>query len=353
MHRLFRSFSQVDASTTRKYGGTGLGLAICKQLVDLMGGRIGVESQEGKGSTFWFTVKMKRQSESRADALPTPDRTKFNRILIVDDSAINRLVLNDTLAPWGYRTSKATNGGEALAMMHEAQEQNDPYHIAILDMQMPGMDGETLGKAIKSTPGLQNTILILLTSIGERGDSARVKEIGFAAYLTKPIKESQLCDCLVMATRSTAAGAEEKQSGMVTKHSILDSRNPGLKILLAEDNAINQKVTMNVLQKYGYHADVVMNGCEAVAALKRSPYDMVLMDVQMPGMDGFEATRAIRDPASGVIDSRVPIIAMTAYAMKGDKERCLDSGMDDYVSKPINPKELLQKITRWSAAKSG
>jgi PAS domain S-box-containing protein len=351
MDRLFKSFSQVDPSITRKFGGTGLGLAISKQLANMMGGQIGVESRDGKGSTFWFTMRLNKQPRSQADALPKPKGIEGDHILIVDDSAINRQILREILISWGCRFGEAASGGEALTALHAAYEKNDPYRMALLDMQLPGMDGETLGKLIKATPALQNTLLIMVTSIGERGDAARVKAIGFSAYLTKPIKQSQLYDCLIAVTGIPAHPNGKNQPAIVTKHSIADSKKQGMRILLAEDNSINQKVAMNVLQKSGYLADIVVNGREAVEALKTTPYDLVLMDVQMPEMDGFESTRVIRSPESGVINPRVPIIAMTAHAMKGDRERCLEAGMDDYIAKPISPKDLLEKITRWTGPK--
>ncbi len=344
MNRLFHSFSQVDSSHTRKFGGTGLGLVISKKLAEMMGGQVGVKSQEGKGSTFWFTAVLEKQPRGREAEEVSSDDIRGKRILIVDDNEINRRVLRGQLTPWDCLLEEASRGREALEILSQAVADGDPFYLAVLDMQMPGMDGETLGRKIKEDPALKDTILVMLTSVGRRGDAGRMDKIGFAAYLTKPVKRSQILDCLM-----TVTGRKKKEKGrlegaILTKHSIADAQKRRLRILVAEDNMINQKVALNILEKSGYRADAVANGQEAVRALGMIPYDLVLMDVQMPEMDGLEATRVIRDPASAVHDHGVPIIAMTAHAMKGDRERCLEAGMDDYASKPIEPNELLEKM---------
>jgi len=346
MDRLFQTFSQVDASTTRKYGGTGLGLAISKQLAEAMGGQIGVEAQEGQGSTFWFTAVFDKQREGIGPEPLLPGDIRGKRVLVVDDKATNRTVLREQLRSWGCRCDEAAGGKEALEMLRQALAERDPFEIAILDMQMPEMDGEALGRAIKEDPALKDTILIMLTSMGQRGDSARLQQTGFSAYLTKPVKNSHLYDALVTVLSKGQAPVGKGPKPIVTAHSLREEKKGKAKILLAEDNLVNQKVALRVLEKLGYPADAVMNGKEAVAALERKPYDLVLMDVQMPEMDGFEATRIIRDPNSKVLNHDIPIVAMTAHAMKGDRERCLEAGMDDYVSKPIRPQELLKTIQR-------
>ena len=347
--RLFKSFSQVDGSTTRKYGGTGLGLAISKQLVELMGGQIGVESKEGRGSTFWFTIVFEKQPEGIKKEKIIPADISGKYILIVDDNKTNRHVLREQLKSWKCRFDEAVGGSQALEKLRKASTDNNPFDIALLDMQMPGMSGETLGRRIKEDAGLKNTALIMLTSMGERGDAARLKENGFEAYLTKPVKQSRLYNCLttVVGIKKTKPDAEPEH--IVTRHSIAEDKKHKTRILLAEDNLVNQKVALLVLKKFGYKADVAANGKEAVKMLEKSAYDIVLMDVQMPEMDGYEATAAIRDPESNISNHRVPVIAMTANAMKGDREKCLNAGMDDYLSKPINPQKLLGMITKWSS----
>jgi signal transduction histidine kinase/DNA-binding response OmpR family regulator len=347
MDRLFQSFSQVDSSTTRKFGGTGLGLTISKQLAEMMDGQIGVESEEGGGSKFWFTAVLEKQPAGREEKIVVPEDIKGKRILIVDDNATNRYVLQEQLKMWECRNEEASNGVQALEELGRAVESKDPYEIAIVDMQMPEMDGETLGQKIKQDSDLKNTILVLMTSMGRRGDAKRLEKIGFAAYLTKPIRQSKLYDCLATVTGIQEKAAEERPVAIVTRHSIAEDQKRRVRILLAEDNIINQKVALSILGKLGYSADAVANGKEAVNALEMIPYDIVLMDCQMPEMDGYEATGEIRNPESKVLDHMVPVIAMTANAMQGDREKCLEAGMDDYLTKPVKPQELSDMLEKW------
>ncbi|HNT43134.1 MAG TPA: response regulator [Syntrophorhabdaceae bacterium] len=341
---LFQKFTQVDASTTRKYGGTGLGLAISKQLAELMDGEIGVRSKEGRGSEFWFTVHLAKQRERKAPGAP-PAEIRGAHILLVDDNATNRRVLMAQLLAWGVRAGEASDGPAALETLRGAKDAGDPFQIAILDMLMPGMDGTELARLVKADKALKDTHLVLLSSLGQRGDARRMEEIGFSAYLTKPARQSDLAGCLsaVLAGRATA----EQVRPIVTRHMVREMRRSSVRILLAEDNITNQQVALGILKRLGLGADAVTNGREVLKALETLPYDLVLMDVQMPVMDGLEAARQIRDPGSAVRDHHVPIIAMTAHAMQGDRVKCLNAGMNDYLSKPVSPEALARALKKW------
>lgn len=349
---LFEKFRQVDSSVTRKYGGSGLGLAICKQLVEMMGGEITLASEPGGGSEFIFTVSLEKQPEKQADH-HSPTRLRGVRILIVDDHATNREVLVRQLKAWGARPEEADHPTRALHMLRQAQRDLDPFALALVDMQMPGISGADLGAVIRADESIRGVRLIMMTSLGRRGDAQRMRTIGFDSYLTKPIRQSELFD---VAVRSLAGGMPE----LPPKEDIPSVLNPppaprrrriSLKqngrVLLAEDNVTNQLVASGILKRFGLSVEVVSNGAEALAALERGHYDLVLMDVQMPGMDGYEATRRIRSPESGVRNHAVPVLAMTAHAMVGDREKCLDAGMNDYISKPIIPRILEEKLAKW------
>ncbi len=346
METLFESFSQVDTSTTRRYGGTGLGLTISKQLSELMGGQIGVNSKEGKGSEFWFTAVFKKQAETGGKIFDLPGEIKGKRILIVDDNKTTRLVLEDQLKAWGCRYESASGGNRALLKLEQGLFDNDSFDIAIIDMHMPSMDGAGLGKKIKQNPNLRDTKLIIMTSIGTKGDTKRFEEIGFSAYLSKPVKQSYLFECLTTLVGAGVVDTKENNK-IITKYTLSENRNFKLKILLVEDNEINRMVALATLDKLGYMADSVNDGKQAIKALEKTRYHIVLMDCQMPEMDGYQATERIRNLQSGVIDHKVPVIALTAHATKNDRIRCLKAGMDDYMAKPFQPQVLADMLKKW------
>ena len=348
--QLFQPFTQADASTTRKYGGTGLGLSIAKALVEMMGGSIRVESEIGAGSTFWFTARLETGSPDAADfvAWETVDISGI-RILAVDDNETNRKVLAGMLESWGCRHTEVASAARALEILRGAAGDGDPFRVAILDMHMPDVDGEMLGRAIREDASLRDAALVMMTSGGVRGDGTRIAEAGFAAYLVKPVRQSQLYDCLagVLGRVAQGAGSAAPAPRLITRHTLAELARRRARILLAEDNPVNQKVAVKTLEKLGFKADVVGNGSEAVAALRSTRYDLVLMDVQMPEMDGIEATKLARRPGSGVVDPQTPIVALTAHAMAGDRQKCLDAGMNDYLAKPFKASELLEVLERW------
>ena len=343
---LFQAFNQADVSTTRKFGGTGLGLAICKQLAELMGGAIGVVSEPGGGSTFWFTSVLQCQTGSAFGARTRPGDVAGSRILIVDDNATNRRLLQVLLEGWGCRHDVAASGQEALALLKAACARGESYQLALLDTQMPEMDGEELARRIKADVALAGTELVLLTSMGHYGEADRAGPTDFAARLCKPLRRSALYDCIATVLYRRQATAREADAAMPSRR-INPKTQHGCRLLLVEDNAVNQKVALAILGKLGYLVDVAENGAVAIERLATASYDLVLMDCQMPVMDGYEATRMIRDPVSPVCNHAIPIVAMTANAMAGDRQICLAAGMNDHLPKPIDPRALAQMLLKW------
>ena len=341
--RLFSPFTQEDVSTTRRFGGTGLGLSISKQLTELMAGEIGVQSKPGQGSTFWFTAMLSNESHEGAFC-PTPAADiRGSRILIVDGNKNNRLALEALLTAWHCRTDEATDGEQALAMLPTAIESHDPYRIAIINSLLPDMDGEALGKTIRSQDGLGALSLILMATLWQRGDASRFQSAGFDAYFSKPYKRSQLYNCIATLRGADPMPARHEEP-IITRHTMAEAKRRTHRILLVEDFPINQEVALGILESFGFRADVADTGLQAIHAMEKIAYDLVFMDLQMPEMDGISATHIVRDPDSSVKRHDVPIIAMTANAMEGDREKCIQAGMDDYMAKPILPEVVYQAL---------
>lgn len=343
---IFEAFAQGDKSTSSRYGGTGLGLTISAKLVEMMGGRMWVESAVGQGSTFHFTLKLLRGKEpATASAKLKPAFLQEVAVLVVDDNSTNRQILNELLSHWGMRPTLAENGKCGIEILEQTYANGAAFPLILLDSHMPDMDGFAFAKRVKGDPRFRGSIIMMLTSGGQRGDGLRCRDLRISAYLVKPIQQSELLEANLTVLGHKPETSDQRPP-LVTRHSLREDRRP-LRILLAEDNPVNQMVAVRLLEKMGHTVMVVANGRDAVQKAEEQEFGLVLMDVQMPGMGGFEATHLIREKETGT-PKHTPIVAMTAHAMKGDREQCLAVGMDGYVAKPIRQAELLAEIERFT-----
>jgi CheY-like chemotaxis protein len=337
---IFEPFSQADTSTTRKYGGTGLGLTISTRLVRMMGGKIWVESEAGRGSQFHFTIRLggADAKEIKLGTIAPAELLRGVKVLVVDDNRTNCRILEGMLGRWQMTPISVNGGASALTLLTAAREAGEPFGLILTDMHMPDMDGFALVEQIRQRPELATATIMMLTSAGHRGDAARCQELGVSAYLLKPIRQSELREAV-----ARVLGAREHDGAipLITRFSLQDAREPGayLSVLLAEDNLVNQRLAVRLLEKRGHRVAVAANGLEALQALEKESFDLVLMDLQMPDMDGFEATMGIREKEKST-GAHQAIVALTAHAMKGDREKCLAAGMDGYLTKPIRTQEL-------------
>lgn len=344
---IFEAFSQGDVSTTRKYGGTGLGLTISRRLVEMMGGQISVHSEPGVGTEFRFTVRFRTARSAETSTSPvSQDALRNVRVLVVDDNRTNRRILEGMLARWNMQSTSVDSGEKALAELTSALHNGAPYALILTDLLMPEMDGFDLIERIRHSPELSAATIMMLTSLGQRGDAARCRELHVSAYLVKPVRQSELHEAIL---RVVGTGSNQDDV-LITRHTLRENPRltPQLRILLAEDNAINQRVILRLLEKRGHKVVAVETGRAALDALEKGRYDVVLMDIQMPEMDGLEATAAIRQREK-VDGGHQQIVALTAHAMKGDAERCLAAGMDGYLAKPVNPEDLDDTLIRLAA----
>jgi CheY-like chemotaxis protein len=352
MELLFGNFQQLDSSTTREYGGTGLGLVISKRLVEMMGGQIGIVSNEGIGSNFWFTIVLKKQPIRVKQDITPLIKIQGIHILIVDEKATNRGVLLEQLLSWNIRCSEADSQISAIEQIKMACGLGDPFQIIIIDQHLLDENENSMVKVIRADPQMSLSILVAMTKTGSSGNIKRFKELGFSTYLTKPVKQSALFNCLLVAMGEAKLLKYKAKSPSITDSAISDVPLRDKRILVAEDNEVNQLVAQRTLAKMGLHSDIVGDGMQVIDAMEKTRYDLVFMDVHMPKMDGFEATRLIRSGSTKVPVRNIPIIAMTASALKGDREECLKAGMNDYITKPVTIEALTKVLDRWLSVKS-
>ncbi len=356
---LFNPFVQADGSTTRKFGGTGLGLTISKKIVELMNGEIGVKSKQGSGSTFWFTVQLNKQTKNikvikdvhlrqRTEEF---DSLKETKILIVDDNKTNCKIIEEYLDDIKFRTKICLKSTEVIDILEEGVLQNDPFQLIIIDYLMPDIDGEKLGKLIKENQKTKYIKMILMTSSGKRGDAKKFEQIGFAGYLPKPTSQSTLLSLIItILIKNNDKNNINKKSKIITRHSVKEMNKKKGIVLLAEDNIINQKVEQRMLMQLGYETEIANDGMEALKKFNSSKYDIILMDCQMPNLDGYESTKAIRKKEKNILknnNNMIPIIAITANVMNKDRKKCLEAGMNDFLPKPVRPKELANILDKW------
>ncbi|MDF1554316.1 MAG: MASE3 domain-containing protein [Deferrisomatales bacterium] len=352
LDRVFESFGQVDASIHRRHTGTGLGLAISRRLVERMGGSIWAQSEEGVGSTFFFRLTFHPPDAPEPAAPEIPVEVQGVKTLVVDDNATNRALLREMLANWGMDAAFAAGGAEAVGILRAAQRTERPFRLALLDSHMPDMDGFAVAEEIRADASLQDTAMLMVTSDDMRGDARRCRELGIPVYVVKPVKQNELLEAIIRTLAVATNRPTAPVGARILKDPLKQAEPPGLPsqapahVLLAEDNEINQALTEALLRKRGWTVTSVQDGRMALEVLRTGTFDVVLMDVQMPAMDGLEATRLLRERESGG-DRRVPVVGLTAHAMKGDRERCLTAGMDDYLSKPVDPEELYGVVSRW------
>ncbi|MDD9304323.1 MAG: response regulator [Desulfobacter sp.] len=334
----------MDSSDSRKYGGTGLGLAICKQLTELMGGSIQVKSEEKKGALFSFTIQLKASHPK--PSFKSPDGVVGFKVLVMDPVGHSGKLMKQTLESWSLPVCLTQDAAGGIEALKEAAAAGEPFELVIFDPDLPDMDGHALVSILKQVHEISTLSLVVVSAAGQRGDAVLYHEMGVSAYFTRPVINSDLYNCLVMI-KEQKEKTKADPSGLITRHSLQTRKNARYKLLLVEDHPINQQVAKGMLKKLGYDADLVFDGAQAVRALKETSYTLVLMDVQMPVMGGFEATRIIRESSPGILNPDIPIIAMTANAMAEDRQKCLDAGMDDYIPKPIRPEMLSAVLEKW------